>query len=35
LHLLGYRDEQEEEKEIMEQKEKEILRLLGEDDKIV
>ena len=35
LHLLGYRDEREEEKEIMREKEREILRLLGEKYNIV
>jgi len=35
LHLLGYRDEKEEERKLMREKEREILRLLGEKNNIV
>lgn len=35
LHLLGYRDEEEKDRKIMIQKEKEILKLLGKKEQIV
>lgn len=35
LHLLGYSDERKEEQNLMEEKEKEILKLLGKKEQIV
>jgi len=35
LHLLGYKDEEDEDRRLMEEKEKNILRLLGKNEDIV
>lgn len=35
LHLLGYTDEEEEKRQIMIQKQREILKFLGEDESII